>query len=89
MVFFTWGRTWRREVGVEGIEIKRTTERPFFELQRRGGGCTYLLVFDLQRGEAGLQLLTPLEQLAFQGLLGAHHSHLRARTRTHKHEKTN
>lgn len=35
-----------------------------------------LFILNLQCGEAGLQLLTPLEQLAFQGLLRTHHSHL-------------
>ena len=35
-----------------------------------------LLVLNLERGQAGLQLLTPLEQLDFQRLLRTHHSHL-------------
>lgn len=46
----------------------------------------HLLVFDFQRGEARLQLLTPLEQLAFQGLLRAHHSHLHPHT-AHRDER--
>lgn len=35
-----------------------------------------LLVLNLERRQAGLQLLTPLEQLDFQRLLCTHHSHL-------------
>lgn len=41
-----------------------------------------LFVLNLQCGEAGLQLLTPLEQLAFHRLLCAHHSHLHPHTHT-------
>lgn len=41
-----------------------------------------LFILNLECGQAGLQLLTPLEQLAFHGLLCAHHSHLHSHTNT-------
>ncbi len=41
-----------------------------------------LFILNLECGEAGLQLLTPLEQLAFHGLLCTHHSHLHPHTHT-------
>lgn len=36
-----------------------------------------LFILNLECGETGLQLLTPLEQLAFQRLLCTHYSHLK------------
>lgn len=49
--------------------------------ERRRGKKSDLFVLNLECGEAGLQLLTPLEQFAFQWLLCTHHSHLRPHSR--------
>lgn len=40
----------------------------------------HLFILNLECGEAGLQLLTPLEQLTFQWLLCTHHSLLHPHT---------
>lgn len=41
-----------------------------------------LFILNLQCGEAGLQLLTSLEQVTIQWLLCTHHSHLHTHTHT-------